>query len=354
MANNTVIFQFIGNTVTNTIAKFLEPAASNITAIIAPITATGVSLYLVLFGYMIIAGKIQQPYQEFIIKSLKIIFIAAFALNFGNYNSFVKGSFEGLESGLSAAISGAPSENIYQTLDNSFNKGLNLVGLAFEKANKAGLSNIGSALSWIITGIVIALSTLAISLIGAGVIIVAKFALAIMFALGPIFIMALLFPVTARFFDNWFSQVMNYVLTIVIMAAIMTFSTAAFDQSVAAADFSGDGQGSPLFAALEIAALSGILVFITYQAGGMASGLAGGVSMTAMTLRQMADGLLAPGKAVSNQMRHNRSERDRKRQLAHYDKADKKNDGGSVENQSGGAAYKSGLARMMQRLKRPG
>ena len=67
---------------------------------------------------------------------------------------------------------------------------------------------------------------------------------------------------------------MNYVLTIVIMAIVMTFSMKAYDTFIAGADFSGDGNSNPMFAALQIGALTGVLCWIILQAGGMASGLA--------------------------------------------------------------------------------
>lgn len=287
MAADMMVFQFIGETVSNATDAFVDPAAGNLIGVIAPIAITGVTLYLTLFGYMIIAGKIQQPFQDFMLKAAKIILISAFALNVGNYTGAVKEAFTGLESGLSAALAGGAATNIYETLDNSFNKGLDLVGTAFQKADEAGW-NIGSALGWIVTGLVVALGTLLVTLLGAAVIILAKFALGVMFALGPLFIMALLFPVTARFFDSWFSQVMNYVLTIVIMAVVMTFAMAAYDAFIAGADLEGGGSDNPMFAALQIGALTGVLCFIIYQVGGMASGLAGGISMAAMTLRQMA------------------------------------------------------------------
>jgi type IV secretion system protein VirB6 len=123
--------------------------------------------------------------------------------------------------------------------------------------------------------------------LGGAVVIVAKFSLAVMFALGPLFIVSLMFPATARFFDSWFSQVMNYVLTIVIMAIIMSFAMAAYDSFIKDADFSGGGTTNPLFAALQIGTLTGVLCWIILQAGGMASGLAGGVSMAAMGIRHL-------------------------------------------------------------------
>lgn len=147
------------------------------------------------------------------------------------------GAINGLESGLSQAMNGgAVPMTIYQVLDQSLGKGFEIVGVCFQKADEAGW-NFGSVLGWVIAGLVVAVGTVLVAMLGGAVIIVAKFSLAVMFALGPLFIVSLMFPATARFFDSWFSQVMNYVLTIVIMAIIMTFAMKAYDAFIAGADF---------------------------------------------------------------------------------------------------------------------
>jgi type IV secretion system protein VirB6 len=113
-----------------------------------------------------------------------------------------------------------------------------------------------------------------------------------MFALGPLFIVSLMFPVTARFFDGWFAQVMNYIVTIVIMGFIMTFSTKAFDVFISTADFSA-GEMNPVFASLQIGTLTGVLCWIILQSTAMASGLAGGLSTAAMSIRHMVSPVAA-------------------------------------------------------------
>lgn len=108
---------------------------------------------------------------------------------------------------------------------------------------------------------------------------------------------------------------MNYILTIVIMAIIMTFAMRAYDAFIAGADFSGSGDSNPMFAALQIGgALTGVLVWIILQAGGIASGLAGGVSvMAAMGIRRLAmpvTGGLRGAKGVGNMVNPMTTRRD--------------------------------------------
>lgn len=284
-----MVFQFIGETVDNAMAAFVEPAATNLIFAIQMLILTGVTLYITLTGYAIATGAVESPFWTFIKQCIKILIIATFALTVDGYVSGVMSAFEGLEYGLSQAMntSGGDPVSIYKTLDTSMGKGFELIGLCFENAAEAGWS-VGSALGWVVAGCIISLGTVLVAVLGGAVVIVAKFSLAVMFALGPIFIACLMFPATARFFDSWFSQVLNYTLTIVIMAIIMTFAMASYDAFISYADLSGNGEDNPMFAALQIGALSGVLCWIIMQAGNMASGLAGGISMAAMTLRHMA------------------------------------------------------------------
>lgn len=287
--DDPMVFQFIGDTVKNATDAFVTPAASNLMFALQMVALTGVTLYIVLTGYAISTGAIESPFWTFIKQCIKIVIIAAFALTVDGYVDSVMPALAGLESGLADALNttgGPPPASIYEVLDKSLGKGLEIVGQCFQKADEAGW-NIGAALGWVIAGLVVAAGTVLVTMLGGANIIVAKFSIAIIFALGPLFIMALMFPATAKFFDSWLGQALNYILTVVIMAVIMTFAMKAYDVFIESADFSGSGEANPMFAALQIGALTGVLIWIILQVSGIASGLAGGISMAAMGIRHL-------------------------------------------------------------------
>jgi len=250
---------------------------------------------------LIIAGYLPNPFWAVVKQCLKVALVAAIALNAGNYLSWVVDGVNGLQAGLASALNTQGAEasgSIYQTLDSSLDKSFELVGECFTKANDAGY-DVGAALSWMFAGLAIGLGSLLFTLLGGAIVITAQFSLAVLFAIGPLFIMCLMWPMTARFFDSWFSQTINYVLTIVIVAVFMSFAMAAFDAFIAGADVSSDGTNSPAFAALQILGLTGLFSYMLFQVGGMASGLAGGVSMAALSLREMAMPATAATRALS-------------------------------------------------------
>jgi len=290
MATDPMVFQFIGETVKTATDAFVVRGTANVIAAIQILALTGVTLYITLTGYAIMTGSIQAPFWTFLKLCIKLVIIAAFALSVDGYTGKVMSAFDGLETGLSSALTTGDSSatSIYKVLDNSLGKGVDIVLQCFERVNEAGMADLGAAFEWTIAGITVAIGAAIVTLLGGAVIITSKFALAVMFAIGPLFILCLMFPITARFFDSWFSQVMNYILTIVIMAAVMSFAMKAFSSFLTTSDFSGDPEVNPLFSAIQIGAVTGILAWIIYQVGGMASGLAGGVSMAAMGIRHLA------------------------------------------------------------------
>lgn len=278
--SDMTLFTFIGDTVTNATDAFVTPAAANLMFKLQMVALTGVTLYIVLTGYAIATSSVESPFWTVIKQWLKIAVIAAFALSADGYQDQVVAAFNGLQSGLSEALnanSAAPSGSIYQTLDELLNKGFDLTATCFQKADEAGW-NFGAVLAWGIAGILISVGTLVFALLGGVNIIIAQFSLAIMFALGPLFILCLMFPVTAKFFDGWVGQVLNFVFTVVILAVVMAFGMVAYDHFINGVNLNGSGEQNPLTVGFRVRADSRTRL-IAMQAGSMASGLAGGVAM---------------------------------------------------------------------------
>jgi type IV secretion system protein VirB6 len=297
------VFQYIEGSVESAFQAFVEPAAANLMGALQAVALTGATLYLVLTGLLIATGTIEAPLYSFLKTAGKIALVVGFALTAEGYLGLLVGALRGLETGLVQAMqvvrAGPPPDSIFQQLDQALGQGFSLSGFCFERAGLAGLS-IGAALSWACTGVVIGLGTALVALLGGAVILVAKFALAILFALGPLFVLSLMAPATAKFFDGWLSQCLNFTMQSVIVSIISSLAIAIFQQFIlkvqleeAQSAIEAVGGGTPAgqnpwLVALQIAVLSGVFVWIILQSGSLASGLAGGAGMAAISLRQMA------------------------------------------------------------------
>jgi type IV secretion system protein VirB6 len=293
------VFTYLGMTF-KAAADSYGPATGQVIAAITPVATAGVALYLTVMGYMIITGAVQESFYSFLKQSAKIMLVAAFALNVDTYVHAVVGTLGSLESGLLSALSLAgsdPHPNIYRTLDLSLTRGLNLVATCFEQVNHFGWTNMGTALAWFFAGVVVALSAIAMTLICGANIVIAKCALVVVFSIGPLFIMCLMWPATARFFDSWFSQVLNYTFTVVLSAAFMSFALAAFNRYLSDANFD-DSAVNPVLASLQILLLGLVLGYLLLQVPSMASGLAGGMSLSSVSWRTLLTPLRAGQRAL--------------------------------------------------------
>jgi len=288
---NMMLFQFVGDSVTNATNAFVVPAANKLIDSLTPIVMSCVLCYITLMSYAMTFGHIQQPFATFIKTSVKIIVVSAFALNADTYATYVMGTFSGLESGLAQALNTASTtdapQTIYQTLDASINKGFGMVGTCWEHANEAGWTNFGSMAGWMVTASLIAAGVGVLSLLGGAIVIMAKFSLALMLGIGPLFILCLMFPMFSRFFDAWFSQVLNYILTIVFVAVVLSFAMAIFNAFIGQVNLDGDGTTNPMFVGLQVLFVCFILGWLIKNVGQKAAALAGGMSVGALALRAM-------------------------------------------------------------------
>ncbi len=280
-----MMFESTGISIDAALDSFVSTTSSSMIAGIAGLIIAGVTLYLTVYGYMVLFGHIQEPFFEFLIRAGKIILIMALALGAGAYQSNVVESFRGLESGLSSIVHNGSASNIYQALDNSFREGMLLAEEAYDYANQSNLvTAFGTTAGWFLAALVISLGTLMITVIAAGYIFLAKIALSILFAIGPIFIMCLMFPAVRRFFDNWAGQVVTYILVIVLMATAMAFALKIFNGTVSQIDFKQatdpNGNLNMIAAAFQLLAITLALMVVIFQIPRMASALGGGFGLS--------------------------------------------------------------------------
>ena len=161
------------------------------------------------------------------------------------------------------------------------------------------MTEIGMILyDWLIAGTML-FATFLITLPAGAMIITAKVLLAFLLGCGPLFIAMLLFgQMTSKWFDQWFAQVMTYVIQCAAVTSVLTLGMKFF--SVMLADVQPTAGNGPATDMLEILALSGIVLYMVYQAYSLGGQLAGGLSSSAITLRQMAQAAINPAKAVFN------------------------------------------------------
>lgn len=286
------IFQFIGETVDAALNSFVSETAGQVIDGVAPIGILGATLYFAIAGYMIIGGRLQMPAGTLAMQAVKFIVIAAIALSLDGYNNWVVGTVRSMEDGIAAMFAGTSSSgepmSVYATVDATLGKGWDIAADLWEKAGSRGITELGMAIGEYANALVIGVSTLVVGLPAGAMIVVAKATLTLLLGIGPIFVMCLMWSVTARWFDQWFAQVMTAVLTIALVAAVAAFLMKIFAAFVGGVDL--ESEQNTLFTSLSLAVLSLVIMLLLYKTGELAAGLAGGLSLSAITLGQMLTG----------------------------------------------------------------
>lgn len=280
MSATTTVFTSIGQTIDNATATFVTDVATDAIATVTPWALVGLELYIVLFAYNMIFGMVNAPFNAGLIKVGKIMFISTMALNADMYLNGVVSALTGIEEGLTAAFSGSSGGSIYSSLDASLSKGIELILQCKQKAQEAGWAEAGTAIGWWIIAIIIAAGFALVVVVGGIIIMVSTTYLKILFAIGPLFIMALMFPITAKFFDSWIGYVFNHTLIVATTAVVLTLGVTIYDNEISKASI--DSEQNMLGVALELLVVAAILYAITKGVVSMAAALAGGLSMAVM------------------------------------------------------------------------
>ena len=276
--------------------SYIGANVAAVASAIAPAAYTLLGVYVILWGLSSMRGLIQEPILDAAVRLIKIAFIFGIGIGLAEYNTYVTDTFfngpEQLTSTLTKATSNSTAINgLDLLLDQGFK-----IGKAFW--SKGGIIN-GDFGMYIIAfcawGITLAMTAYAFFLI-----LLAKIALSIIIALGPLFIISLLFQPTASFFNSWVQQLSNYFLLMVLVIAanvfVMTlFQDAASDTITA---ISSTAEIDQIFPFLIMGAVS---LLVIAQLPSIAAGLAGGISLSSYGIGRLGLSVLSrPGRDLAS------------------------------------------------------
>ncbi|WP_413990724.1 type IV secretion system protein [Labrys okinawensis] len=265
------VFSFVDAQFKAPLENFISSGTSNIANWVSgPLTAA-LTLYVVLYGYLVLRGSVQEPVLEFAFRAIKLAIIVMLVRNASEYQTYVTNIFfETLPKEISQALNSgtAPSAS---TFDSLLDKGQRC---AYE---------IWSRASWpvdIVTGIggmMVIGASFIVAAIGYIVSLYARLALAIVLAIGPIFIALAMFQATRRFTETWIGQLANFVILQVLVVAIGSLLITCIDTTFTAIE----GYSDVLMRPIALCAICLAALYVFYQLPGIASALAaGGASLT--------------------------------------------------------------------------
>ena len=256
---NGILLIYIG-TNTAKIAQSLEPA----------IVTLGV-IYVMVWGYMHLTGQMQEPFIAGVKRIATLAIVFGLALDLWLYNSLFVDTFFNAPAQLAAAIVGAYDP--VATVDNIISEGTDTGALLLQKG---GILH--GNFSFYVAGAFVYLFVLLTAIYTIFLLTLARIALSVLLALGPLFLALLLFDTTKRFFESWLAQLVNYafigILTILVASLMLTLLATAAQQAINA------GGTIQIAMAARVCMAAGLTFLIMRQVMPMASGLASGLSLS--------------------------------------------------------------------------
>ncbi|WP_331375368.1 type IV secretion system protein [Sinorhizobium chiapasense] len=265
------VFSFVDTQLKTPLENFISSGTSNIANWISGPLTVALTLYIVLYGYLVLRGSVQEPILDFAFRAIKLAIIVMLVRNASDYQTYVTNIFfDTLPREISQALNSgtAPSAS---TFDSLLDKGQRC---AYE---------IWSRASWpvdIVTGIggmMVIGASFIVAAIGYIVSLYARLALAIVLAIGPIFVALAMFQATRRFTESWIAQLVNFVILQVLVVAIGSLLINCIDTTFTAIE----GYSDVLMRPIALCAICLAALYVFYQLPGIASALAsGGASLT--------------------------------------------------------------------------
>lgn len=267
MSDRVEVFQATYQFVDAKLEVFLNARAGALMAEVSGPLRAALVLYVLLYGFAILRGAISEPVTDFALRSVKLSLIYLLATT-PAYSSFVtEPLFQALPDALARGLSGGTAPDVGASFDVFFSH----AGYLAEKI--ADRASLGNPMPWLLSVAVYVVGALAAAM-GFGVVMIAKVALALLVALGPVFIACALFEASRRFFFGWLAQAVNYVVLFALILIVFQLILALVEQQWGEIDGQDPMAGGMIFIAL---CLLGLIFFL--QTPAIAAGIAGGASV---------------------------------------------------------------------------
>jgi type IV secretion system protein VirB6 len=240
---------------------------------VAPVVVVALTIYILLIGWQIARGHAQDTLPTLLLRVFRIALILALALAAGTYQGTVAETIDGLGTHLIAAVTDFPDAGAF--LDNALAPYQRVVTQLGALAFQGPLPHF----SYLIAMILVLLAGAVTTVIGLGLLVMAKVMLAVVLAVGPVFLFLAIFPGTQRYTEQWLGQALNYaflnVLAMLVIAMIGDLGTHFLDEL----PNPPTDDVNTLLATVSLVVIVATTVFVMLNLNNLATALTGGISL---------------------------------------------------------------------------
>lgn len=188
---------------TRILATYINDVTARIAAALEPAIVTLGVLYVVIWGYLHLLGKIEEPFIEGVKRLMLLAVILGVSLSMWLYNDLIVDSFFNAPTQLAAAAVGG--YDAVSAMDEILRQGGDA---GYLLTRKGGV--LEGNFSFYLAGFSVHLFVGLTVVYTIFLLTLSRIALSILLALGPLFIALLFFDSTKRFFESWIAQMANY------------------------------------------------------------------------------------------------------------------------------------------------
>jgi type IV secretion system protein VirB6 len=257
------------------LANYIGANTALVAEALEPAIVTLATVYVAVWGYLQLTGRIEEPLVTGLRRLVMLAVLLGSALHLWLYDSLIVDTFYRAPAQLAADVVGAADP--VATVDAIWNQGGQVAGFLWNNGghflNALGFY-VAGAVVWVLIGLLCVYTMFLIAL--------SSMALAVLLALGPLFIALLLFDATRRFFEAWLAQLANYALITVLtvlVAALLLQVVQSFATQTAAL-----GNAITTVDSLNMLLVAMIVFLLMRQVMPIAASLAGGVSLSSFGL----------------------------------------------------------------------
>jgi len=265
-------FQTFHSWLNGQLTSYISDNTARLATALEPAVVTFGTLYVAVWGYLQLTGSVEQPFIVGLKRIVTLAIVFGVGLRLWLYNSVIVDTFYNAPAQLAAAIIGAGDP--VSVIDSIWEQGGAVAGYIWSQAGIFASGGMGFAIAgavvWILVGLLCVYTMFLVAL--------SNIALAVLLALGPLFIPTVLFERTRRLFDSWLAQLTNYALV-----TVLTVLTAALLLQIVASYALQTAQlGSAIqtLDALNMVLVSVLVFLLMRQVLPIAAGLAGGIALS--------------------------------------------------------------------------
>jgi len=252
------------------LANYIGTNTARVAEALEPAIVTLATVYVMVWGYLHLTGRIDEPFITGLKRLMMLAVVLGGAVHLWLYNSLIVDTFYRAPAQLAATVVGAPDP--VAAVDTIWNRGGAVAGYLWNNGGVFG-SDLGyyvaGASVWALVGLLCVYTMFLIAL--------SSIALAVLLALGPLFMALLLFEATRRFFEAWLAQLANYalitILTVLTAALLLQVVESYADQTAAR------GAAIVTVDALNMVLIAVLVFLLMRQVMPIAAALAGGIAL---------------------------------------------------------------------------